>query len=108
MIVPRHVRGQMLQTDNAPFELQRKIQQGCGCCSWAGDPFFVVREIPAKYGNGFAVIHVQPGETPVFVYRSDQRQPLDPYACDHRVIDYLVESKRMWELDNQIEKFEAA
>jgi hypothetical protein len=97
----------MLQTDNAPFELQRKIQAGCGCCSWAGDPFLVVRELPAKYGSGFAVILVQPGETPVFVYRSDQRQPLEPYAADHRVIDYLVESKRAWELDRQIEQFEA-
>lgn len=105
-IIPRRTRHGMVMADSAPFAIQEQLQRGCGCCSWPGDPFLVVRELPANRGNGWAVLTTQ-YDVPVVLYRSDQQQPLEPYAIDHRVIAYLDEARRNWELDNTLEQMDA-
>lgn len=97
MIIPRHVAGQMILVDTAPVEIQRKIQQGCLCCGWSGDPFLILQAIPPKYGRGWAVMHKEPNTPAVIVFRSDVHQQQDPMHIDHRVITYLAEARKNYE-----------
>lgn len=108
MLIPRRIRNEMALVETAPFEIQERLQNGCNCgCGWSGDRMIVVRELPAKRGNGWAVLDVEPGKVPVVLYRSDQQQPLDPYAADHRVIDYLQAARKNWENQHMIEQMMA-
>lgn len=98
MLVPRYVRGQMVMVDHAPFDIQERLQKGCGCgCGWEGDRALILQMIPAQYGKGYCVIQKDREDQPGYiVFRSDRAFPGDEMTIDHRVITYLAMAHRNW------------
>lgn len=97
LIVPKHVQNEMSFSPSAALDFQKRLQTGCNCCSWPGDPDLVLQAIPSKHGNGWCVIQRLGENKPgCIVLRTDREFPENPWALDHRIITYLWEAHRAW------------
>lgn len=90
MLIPRNVRGKMVWTDNAPFELQRQLQAGCNDgCGWSGDPYLILRAIPHEYmrpgDQGWCVIDTTPGQKNSLLWTGR--------IADHRLLVWLQQAQ---------------
>lgn len=97
MLIPMHTAQGLVLVDNAPVDIQQKMQYGCSCCGWEGDRSLALRQLPVKKGPDlWGVFQVLPGQKPVMFITAD--------FCDHRLITALHESKKQAQVTDAVLK----